>query len=98
MSSTQIVAYVQTQPAGFKSLIEQELFVDLHGVAPGADPNPDAPRSRICRLCATEILLWGLKDWWVRERQKGFLDESVSNRPDCPEGTGCSKQKDLGWC
>jgi len=89
------VTHLQSQPTGFKSLIEQELFVDLHGVASGIDPNPDAPRTRICRLCATEVLLWGLKEWWIRERQKGFLDETVSKRTDCPEGTGCSKQKDL---
>ncbi|KIM89127.1 hypothetical protein PILCRDRAFT_768313 [Piloderma croceum F 1598] len=94
----EIVTNLQSQPTGFKLLIELELFVDLHGVAPGVDPNPDAPRTKICRLCAAEILLWGLKDWWVRERQKGYLDESVSKRKDCPEGSECSKQKDLGWC
>ena len=92
------MTHLQSQPTGFKSLIELDLFVDLHGVAPGIDPNPDAPRTRICRLCAAEVLLWGLKEWWIRERQKGFLDEAVSKRKDCPEGSGCSKQKDLGWC
>jgi E3 ubiquitin-protein ligase CHFR len=92
------VAHLQSQPTGFKPLIELDLFVDLHSVAPGVDPNPDAPRARICRLCAAEVLLWGLKEWWIRERQKGFLDETVSRRKDCPEGSGCSKQKDLGSC
>lgn len=78
--------------------MELELFADVHGVAAGIDTNPDAPRNRICRLCATEVLLWGLRDWWVRERQKGFLDEAVSKRPDCSEGSGCGKQRDLGLC
>jgi len=41
------------------------------------------------------VLLWGLRDWWIRERQKGFLDEAVSKRADCPEGSGCGKQRDL---
>lgn len=90
------MTHLQSQPAGFKPLIELDLFVDVHGVAAGIDPNPDAPRNRICRLCATEVLLWGLKEWWIRERQKGFLDEAVSSRKDCPDGSGCGKQKDLG--
>lgn len=88
--------HIQSQPNGFKALFESELFVDVHGVAAGVDPNPDAPRSRICRLCATEVLLFGLKEWWIRERRKGFVDERVSCRGDCPEGIACTKQKDLG--
>jgi len=90
----QIITHIQAQPRGFKPLIELDLFVDLHGVAPGIDPDPDAPRSSTCRLCATETLLWGLREWWIRERQKGLLDETVTNRADCPEGSGCERQKD----
>lgn len=41
-------------------------------------------------------MLWGIKDWWIRERQKGFLEETVTRRPDCKEGASCSRQKDLG--
>lgn len=77
-------------------MLELDLFTDVHGVAAGADPDLNAPRSRICRLCATEVLLWGIRDWWIRERQKGFLEESVLSRKDCPEGSGCGRQKDLG--
>lgn len=76
--------------------MELDLFLDVHSVAGGVDPNPGAARENICRLCATEVLLWGLRDWWVRERRKGFLEESVTSRPDCPEGSGCTRQKDHG--
>ncbi|KAG6840797.1 hypothetical protein C0991_004269 [Blastosporella zonata] len=71
---------------GFKPLMELDLFTDIHGVAPGVDPDPEAPRISTCRHCATEIFLWGLRNWWVRERQKGFLEEAVMSRKDCPDG------------
>ncbi|KAI0947157.1 hypothetical protein AcV7_009655 [Taiwanofungus camphoratus] len=90
----EIVSHIQSQPRQFSPLIELELFMDVHTVASGVDPDPSAPRNRICRLCATEVLLWGLRDWWVRERRKGFLEEYVTKRPDCPEGSDCSRQKD----
>ena len=90
----QIVQFIQKQPRGFATLIELELFVDVHGVTPGTEPNANAPRNRICRPCAAEVLLWGLKDWWIRERQKGFLEESLMNRNDCPEGSSCTLHKD----
>ncbi|KZT73775.1 hypothetical protein DAEQUDRAFT_721235 [Daedalea quercina L-15889] len=92
----EIVAYLQAQPRQFAPLIERDLFQDMHSVAGGVDPGPDAPRSRICRLCATEVFLWGLPDWWVRERKKGFLEEYVIRRPDCPYGSECDRQKDHG--
>jgi E3 ubiquitin-protein ligase CHFR len=90
------VTHIQSQPRGFTPLVELDLFVDVHGVSAGTDSNPDAPRTRACRLCATEVLLWGLREWWVRERQKGFLEEQVVSRKDCPQGSGCGRQKDLG--
>ena len=68
----------------------------MHNVAAGIDDNPNGPRTRVCRHCATEVLLWGLKEWWIRERQKGHLDVAVANRPDCEQGSACSRQKDLG--
>lgn len=68
----------------------------MHSVAAGIDDNPNALRNRICRHCATEVLLWGLKEWWIRERQKGHLDAAIANRPDCEQGSSCSRQKDLG--
>ena len=40
--------------------------------------------------------MWGLKVWWVQERRKGFLEASVLERPDCPEGVECERQKDQG--
>ncbi|KAH9841582.1 uncharacterized protein C8Q71DRAFT_737734 [Rhodofomes roseus] len=92
----EIVAYIQTQPRQFAPLIELDLFQDIHNVAGGIDPGLSAPRSRICRLCATEVFLWGLRDWWVRERRKGFLEEYVTRRPDCLDGSGCPRQKDHG--
>jgi E3 ubiquitin-protein ligase CHFR len=81
-------------PLQFAPLIESDLFVDVHGVAPGADPDSTAPRNRICRMCATEVLLWGLREWWIHERKKGFLGEAILKRPDCPEGCMCSRQKE----
>lgn len=70
------------------------MFIDVHGVTPGTESNANAPRNKICRPCATEVLLWGLKDWWIRERQKGFLEEGLMNRHDCPEGSSCTVHKD----
>ena len=80
----------------FAPLIELDLFLDVHNVPPGPEPGIDAPRERVCRMCATEVLLYGLKDWWVRERTKGFLDASVTERPDCPDGPTCRRQKEHG--
>ncbi|KAF8258211.1 hypothetical protein EI94DRAFT_1780947 [Lactarius quietus] len=90
----EILQYIQSQPRMFAPLIELDLFLDVHNVPPGPEPGIDAPRERICRMCATEVLLYGLKDWWVRERKKGFLDTSVTERPDCPEGPTCRRQKE----
>ncbi|KAI0056267.1 hypothetical protein BV25DRAFT_1766698, partial [Artomyces pyxidatus] len=91
-----IVEHVQNQPRRFAPLIELDLFSDAHGVVAGPNPPIDSPRHRICRLCATEVLLYGLKEWWIRERQKGFLEASVTDRPDCPDGSGCHRQKEHG--
>lgn len=73
-----------------------DIFTDIHSVSGGIDPNPEAPRSKVCKACAAEILLYGLRAWWGRERQKGLLDTSVLNRKDCPDGNECLRQKDLG--
>ncbi|KAJ8595226.1 hypothetical protein M405DRAFT_857457 [Rhizopogon salebrosus TDB-379] len=91
----EVASHIQSQPSGFRPLIELDLFVDIHSVTAGIDENPNAPRNRICRHCATEVMLWGIKEWWIRERQKGFLEETVTRRPDCKEGSSCSRQKDL---
>ncbi|KAI0372179.1 hypothetical protein BV20DRAFT_991708 [Pilatotrama ljubarskyi] len=90
----EIVAHIQSQPRQFAPLIELELFMDLHPVPGGVDPDPNAPRTRICRMCAAEVLLYGLRDWWIRERKKGFLEEHIMARPDCPQGSQCPRQKD----
>ena len=74
-------------------MIELELFGDVQGLAPAADTNPETPRNSICRICATEVLLWGLREWWVRERKKGVVEDS---RADCPDGNACGRQKDNG--
>ncbi|KAF8914897.1 hypothetical protein CPB85DRAFT_1218554 [Mucidula mucida] len=88
----EIVIHIQSQPLKFQPLIDQDIFADSNQVAPGVDPDPSAERRRICRMCATEVLFYGLKDWWVRVRS---LDPS---RKDCPEGGSCTRQKDLGMC
>jgi E3 ubiquitin-protein ligase CHFR len=89
----QIAEYIQSQPRGFAPLIELDLFNDVHGVPAGPEPSPEAPRNSICRICATEVLLWGLRDWWIRERKKGFVEDS---RKDCPDGSACDRRKDNG--
>ncbi|KAJ7134770.1 hypothetical protein C8R44DRAFT_771433 [Mycena epipterygia] len=91
----EIVTHIQAQPGAFNPLVQLELFVDVHGVPGGADPDPEAPRNRICRQCAAEVFLYGLRDWFLRERQKGFLEESVLSRKDCEDGAECSRQRDL---
>jgi E3 ubiquitin-protein ligase CHFR len=90
------VQHILSQPREFAPLIELDLFVDVHSVPPGPEPGLDAPRQRICRMCAAEVLLYGLKDWWIRERKKGRLDPSLADRPDCPDGTICRRQKEHG--
>lgn len=87
---------ILSTPQRFQPLLDAEVFVDVHRVAGGIDPDPTAPRNRICRICATEILLWGLRAWWMLERKKGHLDNSVTSRPDCPEGRSCTRQGDHG--
>ncbi|KAI0252330.1 hypothetical protein BJV78DRAFT_1124784 [Lactifluus subvellereus] len=91
-----IVQHIMSQPRKFAPLIELDLFVDVHSVPPGPEPGLDAPRQRICRMCAAEVLLYGLKDWWIRERKKGLLDATVSERPDCLDGPACRRQKEHG--
>ncbi|KAI0070394.1 hypothetical protein K474DRAFT_816152 [Panus rudis PR-1116 ss-1] len=91
-----IVIMIQHSPRQFAPLFDLNLFENIHHVQGGVDPDPNAARRRICRLCAAEILLWGLRDWWVQERKKGFLEEEVMSRPDCPEGNGCTRQKEHG--
>jgi E3 ubiquitin-protein ligase CHFR len=95
-SSLQVVQHILSQPRKFAPLIELDLFVDVHSVPPGPEPGLDAPRQRICRMCAVEVLLYGLKDWWIRERKKGLLDATVSERPDCLDGPACRRQKEHG--
>lgn len=89
-----IVQHVQQQPGGFQPLVELDLFREIHAVAPSGDVALDSARGKICRHCAAEILLWGLKDWWIRERRKGFLREQIVNRLNCPEGSSCVRQLD----
>ncbi|TFY83421.1 hypothetical protein EWM64_g600 [Hericium alpestre] len=89
-----IVEHIQSQPRKFAPLIERDLFVDVYNVVPGPDPGIDTPRQRICRVCAAEVFLYGLKDWWIRERNKGFLEPSVTERPNCPNGNDCLRQKE----
>jgi E3 ubiquitin-protein ligase CHFR len=81
-------------PNGFAPLLDLELFMDLHSVPAGPDPGPGTPRQRICRLCASEVMLWGLRDWWLRERSKGNVSAAVLERPNCVEGRLCQRQKD----
>ena len=91
-----IAGYIQSQPNGFRPLIEQELFVDIHSVAGGIDPDPTAPRRSICRMCATEVFLYGLRDWWIRERRKAIREGILEARKDCSDGATCGLIGDPG--
>ncbi|KAF9651611.1 hypothetical protein BDM02DRAFT_3110352 [Thelephora ganbajun] len=90
----EIVQHIQNTPEQFTPLFDQELFTDIHGVAGGIDPNPTAPRQKICRWCATEVFLWGIRDWWIRERRKGRVSTAILDKPDCTSGKSCRNQKD----
>ncbi|KAK7690024.1 hypothetical protein QCA50_006668 [Cerrena zonata] len=90
----EIIAIILRSPRQFAPLFEADIFSDLYSVSPGVDADPSAPRNRICRMCAAEVLVWGLKLWWVQERKKGFLEPAILNRPDCAEGSECIRQKD----
>ncbi|KAH8825214.1 hypothetical protein DL96DRAFT_1712234 [Flagelloscypha sp. PMI_526] len=85
---TQIVNHIRDSPTGFQALIDDDVFPD----APMNEDGESIPRSRSCRDCARSIFIWGLRAWWIRERQKGFLDEKTAARPDCIKGAGCERQ------
>ncbi|KAI6027655.1 hypothetical protein BKA83DRAFT_4232205 [Pisolithus microcarpus] len=90
-----IVLHIQAQPHGFRPLIESGVFAEIHAITVGIDEDPGAIRTRICRHCAADILLWGLKEWWVREREIAIQKGLLQRRPDCEAGSSCSRQKDL---
>ncbi|KIK57176.1 hypothetical protein GYMLUDRAFT_46424 [Collybiopsis luxurians FD-317 M1] len=92
----EVVKHTQEQPQQFKAMIESGIFsTDAH-IDPSIDTSSSSstPPSRICRQCACEIFLNGLKEWWIRERKKGFVEQSVMDRKDCPDGSECNMQKD----
>jgi len=90
----EIAQHIQNTPEKFTPLFDMELFTEIHGVAGGIDPNPAAPRQTICRWCATEIFLWGIRDWWIRERKKGRVSAAILAKPGCASGKSCLNQKD----
>ncbi|KAJ1309623.1 hypothetical protein OPQ81_006392 [Rhizoctonia solani] len=59
-------------------------------------PPPSSRRRRICRECATEVFLSGLKDWWAREMRtpigKERLPVWVVSRRVCESGEACAEQ------
>jgi hypothetical protein len=78
-----VVRALLASPKGLAPLLDAGLFPDAA---------PDAPRTRVCRACAADVLLWGLRAWWVRERAYGA---GPDGRPDCPDGRACPRQGDL---
>ncbi|KAF8610269.1 hypothetical protein BDV93DRAFT_540117 [Ceratobasidium sp. AG-I] len=61
--------------------------------------NPPATlprRRRVCRECATEMFVHGLKNWWAREMAttlgKERLPAWVVTRGMCESGEGCTEQ------
>ncbi|CAE6527540.1 unnamed protein product [Rhizoctonia solani] len=63
-------------------------------------PTPPSRRRRICRECATEVFLSGLKDWWAREMRtpigKERLPVWVVSRQVCGSGDACAEQMNNG--
>lgn len=90
----EIIQHIQSTPEQFTPLFDQDLFTEIHGVAGGVDPDPTAARQKICRWCATEVFLWGIRDWWIREKKKGQTSTANADKPDCASGKSCGNQKD----
>lgn len=82
------VSSIINSSKGFAPLFEDGLFGE-----PG-DIDVNAPRNKICRSCAADVLIWGIRAWWVRER-RGALSADLLARPDCPDGRRCNRQEDL---
>ncbi|KAG8763185.1 hypothetical protein FRC11_005612 [Ceratobasidium sp. 423] len=63
-------------------------------------PPPSSRRRRVCRECATEVFLSGLKDWWGREMRtpigKERLPVWVVSRQMCGNGEACADQMNNG--
>ncbi|KAJ3842804.1 hypothetical protein F5878DRAFT_359975 [Lentinula raphanica] len=89
-----IVKHILEQPGQFQPLIASELFTIAHS-GPSVEPESSDPPHKICRLCACEIFIWGIKDWWIRERRKAFVDKILMQRKDCPEGSACAMQSEF---
>jgi E3 ubiquitin-protein ligase CHFR len=56
----QIVSHVESSDEGYKYYFDDELFMDRYGISSHSD---SSPRKKICRECATDVFIWGLKDW-----------------------------------
>lgn len=79
-------------------MIDRGLFDDLYNVGGGDDPDPNAPRQRICWRCSVQVLIYGMREWWIRERRfviggGGVL--SMDERKDCVDGEHCGRQGDI---
>ena len=92
----QIATHIQTQREGFQPLFDEGIFSEIHNVPAGIDPDPSAPRRYICRVCATEVFLYGLRDWWIRERRKAIKDGVFPQKPNCISGRACESLNDPG--
>lgn len=57
-------------------------------------PAPDANRSRICRACAGEVLIYSIKNWWIRERRDAVKKGKMRERKDCEHGRTCGDIND----
>jgi hypothetical protein len=57
-------------------------------------------RRRVCRECATEVFVHGLKDWWAREMRTTLgmerLPVWVVGRKMCDDGEDCNEQGNYG--
>jgi hypothetical protein len=65
---------------------------------PTTEPSRGPQLHKICRTCAVQVLIWGARSWWIKERAKavesGELAENVRNRKDCDNMGNCEQEFD----
>ncbi|EJT98826.1 hypothetical protein DACRYDRAFT_118588 [Dacryopinax primogenitus] len=57
-------------------------------------PQPPVYFTRICRDCSEQVFIWGIYDWWVRERSlvEAAIPATVRAKKDCVNGRRCDHQ------
>ncbi|KZT51126.1 hypothetical protein CALCODRAFT_512892 [Calocera cornea HHB12733] len=95
-------SFIPRQPAGAAPAaisIPATAPVNAAAQAPVAQ-QPSLLFTRICRDCAEGVFMWGIFDWWIRERRAvdGAIPSEVRAKPDCVNGRRCEQQGDVSHC